>query len=391
MRHTILLLITFLFGASITHAQATIDYNNFVRQASFLDTVISANANGSLPPVHGATQVWDYSALTPRSEIVSQHNSQVGNPDFPNAFSSFRRTLQFNNFLIPIDAYWGLDANGFYDYGMDILGARYSISTVTGGAGDSLNFPAGKAVYSDRFDFVKFPCNYEDNWSTISRQTINFELTVANFGLNKTPGYQDRTLTQSREVVGQGQLIIPTRDGSPSAPTDVLLIKEVRIFSDSFFLGGAPAPAVLLTAFGISQGQEYVDSAYYFYRPGFGSPVLRVGLPGPLDPLVFSYRPQGAQITTSVEGKFALEAVSLSPNPASQGQKLRFRTAMQLEQGAMQLFDMQGRIAGKTSVQATGEGSYEVSLPPSIPSGSYFYTMLNRHGERKGHGKLIVQ
>ncbi|MEZ4686057.1 MAG: hypothetical protein R3B47_08315 [Bacteroidia bacterium] len=390
MRHTNLLIALFLLGSFCAQAQVTIELANFPRQAAFLDTFISANANGNIAPEHGMDQMWDYSSLTQRSFNTSQHFDEVGNPDFPNAYTSYQQNLRFQSFIIPAFAYSGLDANGFYDVGGEIVGIKYPISSVTGGPNDTLHFTPSMTVFSTRFDFVKFPCTWQTDWAETSTEKTHFELTVAAFGLNKTPGYQQRTITQRRTVVGYGQLIMPTLGGSPSAPMDVLLIKEVRMQSDSFFLGGAPAPAVLLGAFGISQDMRASDSAYYFYRPGFAAPLIRIGLPDASGPISFAYRPQGAMVATGIADALQLKAISISPNPAAKGQSIQFRTDLQLDRGVLQLFDYQGKMINNLIIEASGQGQYQSAIPASLPSGNYFYLMLNQQGELKGKGKLQV-
>ncbi|MFK7971180.1 MAG: T9SS type A sorting domain-containing protein [Bacteroidia bacterium] len=391
MRHTILLSTLLLFVCS-AYAQVTIDQSNFPRQATFLDSFAVASANGNGIPSHGASQTWDYSTILNVGLLTSLHTDATNNTDFPDALEYSDIELGFLSFVFPVRAYNAVDANGFYDYGREVYGAGFSVTPISGGATDSLFFPANKSVFNDRRDFVQFPATYQSRWSQTSNDNTNFELSIAAFGLNKTPGFQRRNLVQTREVVGHGQLIIPMLNGNPSAPMDVLLIRETRMISDSFYLGGAPAPVALMNAFGISQGQSFGDSTYYFYRPGFPVPLMRIGLPDATEPVpVFSFRPQGALTTTGITKALDVDYVALSPNPTTKGQKLSFTTTSPIGMGRIHMYDTQGRKVEVLTVRSSGARQYESTLPGTLPSGLYFYSIINQEGILKGQGKLMIQ
>ncbi|MDV7400435.1 hypothetical protein RZS08_53970, partial [Arthrospira platensis SPKY1] len=106
---------------------------------------------------------------------------------------------------------------------------------------------------------------------------VNFNLTVSSFGLNNSPGQFVQYLEKKDSVVGSGDLIIPTLNGA-SIPYPILLVKSQTNVIDSVFLGGAPAPAALLMAFGLTQGSSYTDNYYYFYSPNFERPLMQLSM-----------------------------------------------------------------------------------------------------------------
>ncbi|MEZ4886551.1 MAG: T9SS type A sorting domain-containing protein [Chitinophagales bacterium] len=289
---TVIIFLLLAAGIFQLQAQITITQDNFPRQASFTDAVYISRNAGVVTPSEGQNQIWDYSAI-PLGELAEDVYYDASNdPDFPEALNYYRRSTSFQEFRIPYDGYENIDAMGFYQVGSRSIDISFPITAISGGPNDVLRFPPTVRGAEGRNDYVKFPLAYQTQWSATLVAYTDFELTVAAFGLNQTPGSNKRIVTINREVVGEGKVIIPMEDGSPSQPIEVLMIKSTFTAIDSFFLAGAPAPAVLLNAFGIVQGQvTNSDAAYSFYTSGSSSFVFYADT----DDDFYNYRPSVAR------------------------------------------------------------------------------------------------
>ncbi|MFK7906488.1 MAG: hypothetical protein AB8B69_15260, partial [Chitinophagales bacterium] len=301
MRQTTLttILLTLLMCMSVLplQAQVTIDQNNFSAKAGFIDNYHRIATTGSIIPEGGANMVWDYSGIAHETAttVLREHYDATDDPDFPNALHYIESTLDFNAFPVPMKSYRQADESGYYQMGYEIIESNFSITTISGGADDVLRFPGEKGIFDEPNNFLIFPLTYQSQWSTSSESRANFELTVAAFGLSQTPGFSEEVLTQNGEVIGYGQIIIPMEDGSPSSPVEVLLVKKYTSRVTNYFLGGAPAPDALLSAFGLVQGGEVIsEPTYAFRRPGFSESVLTVSSDR------YIYRPQAVPSQPSV-------------------------------------------------------------------------------------------
>ncbi len=383
---TLMALNALAFGAM---AQITITQSDFPRGTTFTDNFIVAAQTGLTLPTEGAAQTWDFATgITPDTNYVRPRTDATADTDFPSALNKRSSPLSFQGFLIQQELYEAVDANGWYEYGAKLHAADYSLQNVTGNPNDSIHFLDHNDVYTGRADYLQFPLNYQDAWIGTRKETVNFELTVASSSLNRTPGSQVATFTFDREVVGYGTLQIPTANGSPSAPFDVLMIKSTRTVVDSFYLGGMPAPAALLAAFGLTQGQSDVHEAYIWYRKGFGYPVgglsIENGLAGTID-----YR---TEATTVSLDEWAISTSSVFPNPVAPGTTLTIEFDQETD-GLIDfiLLDLTGRKVFEQSGISSSQGMINTQVPESLDEGQYFYQLKNRNGSFFTGGKLTLK
>lgn len=386
-RQSLLFGLTFmlLIAAFPSFGQVTITETTFPRAAAFSDVFyVSTNSSPSFPS-EGPDQIWDYSDLTVSEVNTNEYMDGSNNPAFPGAYNFRERNLIFQGFPIPSDQYEGLDSEGWYELGRTIVGVSYSITAISGGANDSLGFPGNNIIFEGRNNTIQFPLNYEDAWSNARIESTPFELTIAAFGLDHTPGELQRTLTDNREVVGYGSLTIPDENGDPTVGMDVLLVKVARTIMDSVFLGGAPAPDVLLAAFGLTQGAVVEQSFYVFYKPDFGSPVMSIAY----DEDFAVYRPQAAA-TVSGSTSIQLQHTSLYPNPVSARQMVYLTTESPVEMGVIRLLDLQGRVLHQEKINFNYSNQIEMQVPAVLGQGLYVYQLLDQKGQVTGVGKLHV-
>ncbi len=368
-------------------SQITITLESFPRMESFVDSIVRS-VPGTLPlPSEGPDQLWDYSGLVADELLLNEYMSAAGDPLFPDALNYQNLTFYFQQFEIQADEYDGLDEVGFHRQGRNFTEVAYSITSITGGPNDLLRFLGGPDYFDGRMNYLEFPVTYQSQWTENYSEKFNFELTVAAFGLNNAPGNLTRYFTQDREVVGYGQLVIPHFDGTAGEPMDVLLIKANRQAIDSVYLFGEPAPAILMNAFGLVQGQMASDEFYVFYRQNFGSPVMDVNtIPG----IPFYYRPQANDVVTSTNER-SISAMQVFPNPLSAGQKLVIQTEQQIPAGYISLRDVSGREVYQERFASDAGKQVQIELPHHLMPGIYFYTLQNALNEILGTGKLQLK
>ncbi len=358
-------------------AQITIDQGNFPRPAAFIDAGYDASVTGVAVPSEGQGQTWDYSGLVATDPFTYTYLDAAADTDFPDALNYRNTTFVFQAFGMLGRVYEGLDATGWYDLGRVIEDTTHSITAISGGANDVLNFPDQVSPYGGTFDILSFPMSYADSWTPEYIEYTQYNLTVAAFGLNNVPGLQKRYISQTRTVVGEGALIIPNAQGNPSGPLDALLLKvdnHTRV--DSFFLGGQLAPAPLMAAFGLTQGAvSTLSGAYVFYVPGYGKTALAITLNSSSEISAISYRPDVAGLATSIADASVPEMMRAFPNPVEAGGTLHFGLH---NDGTtlVELTDVTGRTLITTSVAGNGTVG-RLDIPSSIMPG--IYTLVTRH------------
>lgn len=393
MKTSITFVLLFLFSIcfdGMLSAQVTLNQSDFPRPTAFEDSLIIPTQSVGTLPSEGAAQTWDYSSWTPdiRSSTFYFDASSTSNPNFTAAYNVRTSDLVFAGLLISSDLYHGLDNNGWYLYGRTLNAADYSLTAVSGGANDSLHFLQYDDIYSGRTDFVPFPVTYQTQLSQSREETIPFEITVAAFGLNRTSGFRKRIVRRDLDVVGYGTLVMPTATGTSSAPFDVLLFKTVRTQTDSFFLGGSPAPATLLGALGITQGETAMDSFYNFYAPNYGANILGMLDDGGTGSLLF-YR------TQAIDAILAITDIQVSesncfPNPVQQQQTLTIQTNKNIGSTNLTIVDVNGRVVFQEMLDNVQDTQYQWALPATLGQGIYFYQLIDQENKHQTQGQFQV-
>lgn len=371
-------------------AQVTIDQSNFPATAGYTDAFSLGGTAGVVAPSVGASQTWDYSALVETGQVNIVRIDATSDPIFVDALNHLESNRSIQGLLIPSHVYTAVDANGYYEYGRSFSDTTYSITPVSGGVNDSLNFPDGNHVFqfdNGRPEYLGFPATYQSSWTGTRIEPMNFNLTVAAFGLNNTPAQQVRRVTDTREVVGYGTLVIPLPNGDPSAPMEVLLIESTVSSIDSFFLAGSPMPEPLMSAFGLTQGATASSSAFLFFMPDFHSPLLRFGMDGQSIASI-GYRPVGATVPTGISS-VELENVSIYPNPVAAGTSLTINLG---EAGkavsAIELIDVTGRLVVYQNLQSTNAS---LDIPASLVSGVYSVILRDSEAAPLKTSRIVVK
>jgi hypothetical protein len=252
----------------------TLTYKNFPTPPKANYFYQGANAAGVFIPAPGDNRSWDYSNLTKDDA----NNSAISY--MPASFSAYPNALrQFNNSFvlagIPIAQtnMEGNDENSYHGLGTHFERQAFSLLSLTGNTTDSLII-VKQNVHEPHQIWQKYPVTYLSSWKSHSISRTDFQLSITAFGLDHTPGQFVQHTFEKREVVGWGKVRIPTASG-PSQYIKALLEKLTVLKIDSVYLGGAPAPAALLAAFGVTQGET--SNSYYqyrFYRKGIDAYLI---------------------------------------------------------------------------------------------------------------------
>lgn len=396
MRPAFLRFSTFIFilyalpGAS----QVTITQSDILRPASFTDSSRVITDPGIPFPQEGADILWDYSSIGLGVLDTTVYTDATNDPDFTDALNYFSSDVQLFlggfSFEVPSNTYEAIDADGWYRTGRAFGSLTVPLTPISGGANDRIDYLANKADYVGRMNFLEFPMTYPNQWDGGYYFDLNYEVTVAAFGLNQTPAFTRTTVTEEREVVGYGSIILPRSDGSPSGEIEVLLVKGRFVEVDSFFLGGSPAPPAILNAFGLEQGLARGRNFYNFYAPGIGTPLLLSESPlggGATDRII--YWPQLADMTTSTR-ELRIPVAKSFPNPASSTSAITIILEQFTTSGQVRFIDLQGRVLQTVDYTSNGSNSLEVEVPASLSNGMLMYQVLDENNDLIGVGKLQV-
>jgi hypothetical protein len=164
--------------------------------------------------------------------------------------------------------------DAIYEAGIKVPQQSYPLTSFTGKATDHLDIPEQHYILDEPKKIIEFPLEQGSNWSSVSRRTTNFTLTVEAYGLKNVPAQHVWTVYREDKVVGHGKICVYHPDG-PSRYYEVLKTEITEYAIDSFYLGGKPAPAALLKAFGAVQGQKItIDNRVNFYRKGHFSSLF---------------------------------------------------------------------------------------------------------------------
>ena len=355
---------------------------------------------GAVVPTLGNNQTWDYTNLKD-SSINVYTDYYIPTAAFgatPTAYSTATLAHNYNSvfqiFQYPSRSYERIDADGYVELGSITNGAKFSISAISGGATDTLYFPAGTYAYSPPHAFVKFPITANSSWNETSKVPVDFQLSVAAFGLNKTPGQKVTTIISQDTVVGWGTLKLKNPAGGAASSFAVLLERKNETYIDSFFVNGAPAPAQLLGAFGLVQGSKTVYSTQYSFRGiGFSEPAMQMYVN--VNSGAISYISRAVNIalgltTNNREVTDVAIATKVYPNPAhTEGVNFEFNKTTDAQWNIM-VYNATGQIISINPINGQiGTTTRHVALDRNLPAGTYFYNLLDEHSRIRANGQFL--
>lgn len=370
--------------ATASQAQITLTMGNVAQSPTFQANV--SEGSGTIDaPGHGANRNWDYSTL--QADFSGPVNYR---PATRTGFTGFTRYYNGSAYLgmipLPSEYYTHITAEGLFEVGSYKLPQAVGVGSFSGNNADSLKFAGSNNIFSSPAPLLKFPCTYGSTWNADHVFNTPFSLTVSAFFLNNTPGSQRQRVYKTDSVVGWGKLILPTSSG-PSNPADVLLIKTSKFYVDSYFLNGNPAPAALLTAFGLAQSDTSYQHSYEFYAAGGELPLLSIWMDEDWEAFGFQYRSNG--VFPLAGNSLQTQSRQVYPNPVQAGQLLRFGLPAISSQVHVSILDMQGRQVHNWAGDAATAGN-GIRIPAALSPGRYIYSVTS-NGTLLQNGKITVE
>ncbi|MDO7845790.1 T9SS type A sorting domain-containing protein [Hymenobacter sp. M29] len=351
---------------------------------------------GLTSPSTGANQPWDYRTLGASGAPYSLAYLPVpASGGIAGAQWTRARQAIVGGFYYNYTAYYSLAATGRLGLGRTTTRQPLSIRTNTGGANDSVVINAQTVRYgTGTAGIVDFPLplTVGSRNQTFFRFGVTGTLTVAAAGLNRAPFRIVQRYTYVDSVAGWGTVRIPVAGRSTgSGPLPVLLVRSRVIRQDSVYLNGAPAPAALLAAFGITQGA--ITAGYYdgFWRTGSAQPVAELYYPNRqyATPNFADYSTESTVLAARASSALA-EAWQAWPNPLAAGQDLRLALPGALPGQPVQLTitNALGRAVLSQPLPLTGgTATLPAVATEALRPGLYLLTL--RQGAQQATSRLL--
>jgi len=372
------------FAASAQSA-ITLSQNTFPAAAGTVERYQDAYFSGTAPVTPtGANQTWDYRNLVPTGNPYTLDYLPVpaGSP-FAAAQWTRARSASVGVLSYSFTSYYALNSTGRLGLGRTLTRQARGISTLTGGANDSvvisrqtIPFIAGGGTTP--FRDIPLPLTAGSRVASTLRFATVGTLTVASAGYNRAPFRIVQRVVQVDSVAGWGTVRVPVAGNSAGSPAlAVLQVRERIVMQDSMYLNGAPAPATLLAALGITQGRV---TAYYsdlFFRNGSAQPALDLYYPNAAfgRPTAADYSTEASLLASRTPA--AAAGLALVPNPSAANAPVVLAAANgRSEALRLTVRDMLGRPVANAAAR-TNEPTRVLD---GLPAGTYLLEAQNSAG-----------
>jgi hypothetical protein len=393
-------LLSIFFTTSVL-SQITLKRNDFAVSGRVLDSARFKilTREGAVKPTGGNNQTWDYTNLKDSNSTVFTYYYTPASTfgaipgQFSDATLAYNYNSTFQIYSFPSRAYERLDSTGYYDLGFATNGASYNISLLTGSIRDSIIIPAVEARHSSPRTFYKFPITNNASWKSNFLSGTDFFLTIGVLGLNKTPGQRISYYNYRDTIIGWGTLRLKNPAGGNPLSFAVLLHQRNGSRIDSFFLSGQPAPTPLLSAFGLQQGALAVTpTLYQFLGVGFNEPhmYMSVSSTGAINLITRAGLPNQGLTVKTKEADYSI-ATKVFPNPTTEGVTFEFDKKSNADWHIM-IYNTMGAIIQLKRINAPqGLTNQYLELEKSMPSGTYFYNLMDETSLIRASGKFVLQ
>lgn len=389
---TVFTLTIFLLLAFYGKAQITIERGDYLVEVNKTVDGWNVDTSGISIPERGADMVWDYSGIT-YTNPTQFVKLAADNPNFPDAnIMEQANQLALNDLVSVSTEYFEvLTDDDYYTIGRIVGAAKLPLQALTGGANDSLFYLETVMPYQEPVYFFRFPVNYGDAWGYDISVRPNFEVTVAAFGLNRTPAGQIITSVSRDSVVGYGTLILPHPDGTGTVSTEVLLMKEELIQTSEYLLAGQPAPQVMLDLLGVTQGSETKRTFYSFMAKGLSSLMFAMSVDenGAVTAARVADDIRIFEGTSHTLEKNQFVETLLFPNPSEGIFNLQFDKS-DSQQWTFEVMNSLGQIIHSERISGfEGEVNTMVHLS-SFSNGLHHYVLRNETGVMMASGNILL-
>lgn len=371
-------------------AQLTLISNDFPNPADTFNLLFWSNVP---KPNNFVGQTWDYSTLGAPSNSIVIFQKEELEAFINEGIDVYRSTTKsFNtDFSYLIDLEFDLNENALSEKGIYVPEQRYALTSFTGNNKDSLIMPLQGYVYNNTVDHLRFPLTFQKSWTSLSKRTVNFDLTVNAFNLKSVPAQHVWYAVRKDTILGYGTMKILTENG-PSKVYDVLVDRIESYAVDSFYLAGNPAPVALLTGFGLSQGQRtnfgnrinfYRKDLFYYLASFFFGTRPFTGQPTEL--FVCTNR---AELLSSTDEIQKTKSVVIYPNVLESGQD--FHVMIQEDQAQQYRYTLStitGNIVQSGSVNSNS--LEQINRISDATAGTYILSVFDKKGQILTTQKMV--
>ncbi|MDB5268608.1 MAG: hypothetical protein JWP58_1648 [Hymenobacter sp.] len=351
---------------------------NFPALPTTVEPYSRASIAGVTRPTTGASQTWDYRALSATTQGTATYNAPPTPAVFAGATRTFDYTLALGPLTVQGKVHQAYTAAGVLGLGSELPTQRFGLAALTGSTTDSLVVPAQNVPAN--INVFAFPTTVGTVTRSVQRNGTYGLLTVGLVGLTRVPLRLVQRIATVDSVAGWGTMRIPTPTGA-SAPIPVLMRRHRLVEVDSFYLGGQPAPAALLQVLGVQQGAvsgEYSDS---FYRAGSSQSLISFGYTSATyQTLQGAAYSREASVVTASRAALAAELGGLSayPNPLAQGPLTLWAGNGSRQPLRLTVRDGLGRALA-TAPATTGQPT---AVLDGLPAGTYLLEVEGATGTR---------
>ncbi len=385
-------LLALLSVGALVQAQITIERQDFTLEPGARVTFWHLDHTNASPPEPGEGVIWDFSELLLDDGFYTDYEI-ADSEEFPGSNleePSIRPIL--GGLASQGGTYYSLlDDTGYSRLGNISESVNVGLGTFTNAPGDTLKVLSKVYDFTEPETLIRFPLNFGDSWGYDNTTTTDFNVTVAAFGLQDTPASQVSRDSVNLSVVGYGTLILPNPSGIGTVSIEALMIERNRHLAYNYFLGGQPAPQLMLDLFGLQQGRTENITRYFFYAKGLPRSAANIRLDQNGNIILFTI-PDDLQDVISSSKAQAAEPVAIQafPSPIRTGELLSVHLPFDVFNGAFELFDAYGRQAAAWPVDAAQGQMLQYALPGHVPAGLYVFRIIDENKQVRGIGKLNV-
>jgi len=386
MKHLLLPIAALILSSLATQAQTaiTLTQSNFPATATTTDRWNSALPTNVAAPGLGANQTWNYASLQGVAPDVRTYAAPAAGSAFPAATRTVNSSLTLGTINLVRVNYQQLSATGLANLGQSNPTQRFSLQQVTGSNTDSLIVLAQSTPAN--YQVVSFPFTTGSHLRQTYRIGVIGRLKVPALLLNNTPMRLVQNIVRVDSVAGWGNVLLPTAS-SGTVSVRALLVRRKYVQRDSLYLNGQPAPAALVAAFNLQQGQQTVYYSDWFYRENSGQTLLELYYANASyqAPNEIYYSTEASLLSS--RSALTLTGISAYPNPAAAGSPVMLAAA----DGQRQTLTLTVRdLLGRSLATDTGITGQPTNVLAGLPQGNYLLEIRTADG-RQGTQRISVQ
>lgn len=391
-------LFTLLCLAALTNVATAQDkplvftYENGPKEPSGTDVIygteLTSIAPNSLPVAQ--QHLWDLSTMVLASytynSIWAKETSFTGATHSNIAYVDIAPGVSYQTQLMV-----SIDTTGIKTIGERLNRQAFQVGT---NQNDSIVVLKQDVVYGTPQIRMPYPATIGTKWNATTNAAYDLSITATLPSplppLNNAPGQRKSIITSTHEVVGWGVMRVKRTDGKAAGVRAVLQVQNTITTVDSFYINGSPAPAPLLQAAGIQQGETNTVYQRTFWRQWEVMPLLNVtyqtaAFASMKDVNVHTNR---LPYPDNVEEINGISVAEIYPNPNSGEFSVKVPDAGNSD-WTYSVVDMTGKTV-KTGALNIDQQVARVSLTGAVTPGSYF-VHIAQDGQTVSGQKIIVQ